>query len=162
MPLSIGDILAVFDTIKDIIERAQRMDDRSKAIEVRRALRTFQFSQRSIKDLSELASGADEERRLKLAGRLAIRQRDTRHEVESVFVLLFDLARDDATSLRGARELKLILDGKIDLRRMLRDKLITAAKENDLELFQKLHDKVLELNEALEKMDSEIGGTFLR
>lgn len=154
-----GEILAAYQIYEKVIGWLKKHPERADR-QMRMALKELHFSDTTIGRIEGLRSAREVRERERLAGDIAITQRDDRRYVEDSLSRLLQLSEIADVSIPASKSLKWIYYGKTNIRHELAKSILNYRDEDQAQL-DELLNKIRELNAAIEKLDSHLGGVIL-
>jgi copper homeostasis protein CutC len=151
--LSLGDLISIFDWIKNSVERTGVDASVSRLQSLRIALRNLHFSERTIESLSRLEKSD--------VGRIAISQRDNEFDVRMSIKRLLQIENDPGLSITAHRLIDEITSSKAAIRDEIKRTLHRAIRKGDNGDVESLIASIRSLNTAIETLDKQIGGILI-
>ena len=145
-----------------LIDKVRMSRADAERLAIRQALRHFEFSSDTIAALKKLnGSQPDHFDFTYLIGQIAIRQRDSRLNVDGGTAVLQELESRGDISIEGARLIHAILVGKTNIRSELAgEQALLTGTTQPLELGD-LISKIEDLNDCIVELDNKLGGLTL-
>lgn len=161
MAISIGDLLGVWNQAEKFVDYLSRSGTEDQILQVRKALRTFKFSDQSVRALRELCQHNASTDPEYLVGQIAVQQRDSRKAFSDAADVLLQFSYREDISIRGEDLVNKIVWGKTTIRAELKKFLLEAYKLGAKDEMMQILIRVEGLNRRIVELDNKLGGIIL-